>query len=180
MDGLRRGSGSFGLRILGRGWVVASALMCATGLPPLWAAGPPPDGSGRQERFVPKPAFFVEVMVLHGTNSKKGIDARIGSMPELRKPPFSSYDSYAFLNRARLPLDNHPRKLKLPNGRVLQTRLTEVLAEDSLRFAASINQPNGKDFLPLLEVKAQLGQPFIVAGQSYRQGILVLVIRAVR
>jgi hypothetical protein len=32
----------------------------------------------------------------------------------------------------------------------------------------------------LLEVKAHVGQAFIVAGQSYKKGILVLVIRVVR
>lgn len=126
-------------------------------------------------------AFFAEITVLHATQGKKGIDPRIGAMPELEKPPFSSYDSYALLDRTRLPLDKQaPRTLKLPNGRLLETRLLEVLAKDAVRLSASINQPNGKEFLPLLEVKAKLGQPFIVAGQSYKQGILVLVIRAVK
>ena len=50
----------------------------------------------------------------------------------------------------------------------------------SVLLSASINQPNGKDFLPLLKVKAKLGQAFIVAGQKYKSGILVLVIRVVR
>ena len=63
---------------------------------------------------------------------------------------------------------------------MLRTKLLDVLAADTVKLSASINQPNGKDFLPLLEVRAKLGQAFIVAGQSYRQGILVLVIRAVR
>jgi hypothetical protein len=49
-----------------------------------------------------------------------------------------------------------------------------------LRISASINQPKGKDFLPLLEVKAKAGQAFIVAGQSYKKGILVLVIKVVK
>ena len=54
----------------------------------------------------------------------------------------------------------------------------EALPENTVRLSASINQPGGKTFLPLLEVKAKLGQPFIVAGQNYKGGILVLVIRA--
>lgn len=134
-----------------------------------------------EQRKDESPPFFAEVTVLHATNDKKGIDPRIGSMPQLAKPPFSSYDSYALLERTRVPLDRQsPRTLKLPNGRLLETRLLDVLAKDTVRFSASINQPNGKEFLPLLEVKAKLGQAFIVAGQSYKQGILVLVIRAVR
>jgi hypothetical protein len=125
--------------------------------------------------------FSAEVLVLHASNSKKGIDARIGSMPELTKPPFSSYDTYELLDRKKLPLAKQaPKVLKLPNGRVLETKLVEVLGPDVVRLAASINQPGGKKFLPLLEVKAKLGQAFIVAGQSHQKGILVLVIRVVR
>lgn len=123
--------------------------------------------------------FFADVMILHATNEKKGIDPRIGDMPELQKPPFSSYDTYRLLDRKKVPLEKQaPRTLKLPNGRVLMTRLLEVISKDTIRLSASINQPNGKEFLPLLEVKARLGQAFIVAGQSYKKGILVLVIRA--
>jgi hypothetical protein len=149
---------------------------------PAGAAAPPADGAPAGKA---KPAenaeFFVDVMVLHATNSKKGVDARIGSMPELAKPPFSSYDSYELLDRQKLPLEHRaPRTLKLPNSRVLRTQLTEVLSKDTVRLSASINQPNGKEFLPLLEVKAKLGQAFIVAGQSHKQGILVLVIRVQR
>lgn len=129
-----------------------------------------------------KAEFFAEVMVLHATNSGKGIDERIGNMPELKKPPFSSYDSYALLSKTRLPLlKDDPKTTRLPNGRVLQTKLIEVLPnKESLRISASINQPRGKTFLPLLEVKAKIGQSFIVAGQSYKNGILVLVIRVVK
>jgi hypothetical protein len=122
-----------------------------------------------------------EILVLHATNSKKGIDERIGKMPELKKPPFSAYDSYELLSKTRVALKkDDPKTLKLPNGRVLQTRLLDVLPKEYLRISASINQPGGKDFLPLLEVKAKVGQAFIVAGQSYKNGILVLVIRVVK
>ncbi len=127
------------------------------------------------------PAYAAEILVLHATNEKKGIDPRIGDMPELKAPPFSSYDSYALLDKARLPLvKSAPKQLKLPNGRILETKLLEVLPNDSLRISASINQPEGGEFLPLLEVKAKVGQSFIVAGQSYKNGILVLVIRVVK
>jgi hypothetical protein len=124
---------------------------------------------------------FAEILVLHATNEKKGIDGRIGPMPELTKPPFSSYDSYTLVDRGRLPLEKGvPKTLVLPNRRVLETKLVELLGGDAVRLSASINQPGGKEFLPLLEVKAKIGQPFIVAGQSYKSGILVLVIKVVR
>ena len=122
-----------------------------------------------------------EVLILHATNEKKGIDPRIGTLPELGKPPFSNYDSYQVLDRARLPLTkDDAQNLKLPNGRTLQVRLLDEPGPDSVRLSASINRPNGKEFLPLLEVKAHVGQAFIVAGQSHKKGILVLVIRVVK
>lgn len=128
-----------------------------------------------------EPAFAAEVLVLHATHDKKGIDPQIGTLPELGQQPFSSYDSYALLQRSRLPLkQNEPRELKLPNGRTLELKLRDAPQRDSIRLTASINQPRGRDFLPLLEVKAKPGQAFIVAGQSYKRGILVLVIRVVR
>ncbi|MFC1642387.1 hypothetical protein ACFL5O_06835 [Myxococcota bacterium] len=130
--------------------------------------------------------FSVEVMVLHATHNKKPnqtrqIDPRIGPLPELAKEPFSLYDHYVLLDRQLLPLvRDNPKSVNLPDGRVLRMKLLQVLPHDSLRFSASINRPGGKDFLPLLAVKARAGQAFIVAGQSYQGGILVLVMRVVK
>lgn len=127
------------------------------------------------------PEFAIEVMVLHATNSKKGIDERIGNMPELKKPPFSSYDSYELLSKTRLPLGKDDKTMNLPNGRVLKTKLLEVLKDkEHVRMSASINKPGGQTFLPLLEVKAKAGQTFIVAGQRHKGGILVLVFRVAK
>ncbi len=142
------------------------------------------DKSKPERNKPPAASFTAEVMVLHATRSKnrppKGwIDPRIGPLPELHKEPFSLYDRYELLDKARLPLvKDDPKSLTLPDGRVLKTALLEVLPHRTVRLRASINKPNGKDFLPLLEVKAKAGQAFIVAGQNYRGGILVLVIRA--
>jgi hypothetical protein len=145
------------------------------------APSKPPEAKPPEAKAPDPVEFYADIMVLHATNSKKGVDSRIGSMPELQKPPFSSYDSYELLDRQKLALEQKaPRTLKLPNSRILRTQLLQVLSKDTLRLSASINQPSGKEFLPLLEVKAKLGQAFIVAGQSHKQGILVLVIRAVR
>lgn len=123
----------------------------------------------------------VEVMVLHGTHDAKASDPRIGEMPELREGPFAKYASYQLLSRSSLPLAKGGKKqLKLPNGRLLEARLEDRLPDGSSRLVASINRPGASDFLPLLEVKAKPGQAFIVAGQSYKRGILVLVFRVVR
>ncbi len=140
------------------------------------------DNKDKADKAKPAEAqYATEVLVLHATNSGKGIDPRIGDMAELKKPPFSSYDSYQLLSKHKLPLlKDDPKTVELPNKRVLQTKLLEVLPKEQLRISASINQPRGKTFLPLLEVKAKVGQSFIVAGQSYKGGILVLVIRVIK
>ena len=133
------------------------------------------------EKEAAKAEFAVELMVLHASNSKKGIDRRIGNMPELKKPPFSSYDSYELLAKEKLALEKGaPKTYRLPNDRILKTELNERLENEQFRISASINQPKGKAFLPLLEVRAKLGQSFIVAGQTYKSGILVLVLKVVK
>jgi hypothetical protein len=153
--------------------------------PPAKAPTPPPAPSDKDKSKDKKPAaeaqFSVDVMVLHATNKKKGIDPRIGKMPELGKPPFSSYDSYELLSKSRVALDKNDKNTRLPNGRVLRTKLVEIAPDkEHIKLSASINQTSGRTFLPLLEVKAKVGQSFIVAGQSYKGGILVLHIRVVK
>jgi hypothetical protein len=128
-----------------------------------------------------KAEAVVEVSVLHATHDKRDPDPRVGDVPELREGPFANYQSYELLSRAALPLSRGgKRQLKLPNGRLLEARLDTILADGSARLVASINRPDAKDFLPLLEVKARPGQSFIVAGQSYKRGILVLVFKVLR
>lgn len=165
-------------------------------------SGPP----GDKQRQVPaqKPAEKTDsngrvpthIMVLHATNGGGGIDPKLRHLSQLTKPPFSSYDTYRLL-------DSHDRALAaqqsdttlLPNGRTLRTELKEVLPNDRYQVAASISRPSGKGnkdkekkdskeekagddrYLPLLQVTAKRGEPFFVAGQSYRGGILVIGIQ---
>ena len=172
--------------------LVLCSLVPALTLPAYAANDKAPSGSAKApsaSSAAPAPSarpgaeqpLLAEVLILHATNEQKGIDPRIGKLPELGKSPFSNYDSYQVLDRARLPLKKEaPQNLKLPNGRTLQVRLLDELGPDSVRLSASINRPSGKEFLPLLEVKAHVGQAFIVAGQSHKKGILVLVIRVLK
>lgn len=119
----------------------------------------------------------VELLVLYASNRRKGIDARLRDLPELTRAPFSNYDSYAVLERARLPLEaKRTATHRLPNGRALGAELVAVEGADIVHLAASISEPGGGAFLPLLEVRAHTGQHFIVAGQKYESGILVLVL----
>jgi hypothetical protein len=120
----------------------------------------------------------LEVSVFHGTNHEGLSDAPARQVPELREGPFAQYRRYVLLSRTRLALAEKSRqKLVLPNRRLLEAALQERLPDGSSRLLASINRPGGKDFMPLLEVKARPGQSFIVAGQSYKGGVLVLVFK---
>jgi len=121
---------------------------------------------------------FVELSVLHATHETPEIDARVADLTELTKPPFSAYQRYRLLERVKLPLvEKVPVVRRLPNGRMLRTELLGRGSADTVRLVSSINQPGGGAFLPLLEVTARVGQRFIVAGQRYKTGILVLVLR---
>jgi len=127
----------------------------------------------------------VEIIVLHATNEGTGIDPKIGKMPELGQPPFSSYNSYKLLDRSKLPLTKgNAQTTTLPNQRVMAVTLKDVIEpkkKDEVRkfvLSASIQRPDkGKSFLPLLEVNAKAGETLFVAGQSYKGGILVIGIK---
>jgi hypothetical protein len=125
-----------------------------------------------------------EVIVLHGTNDGTGIDPKIGKIPELSKPPFSSYNSYKLLDRPKINICKGKEvKVKLPNERELAVNLKDILAakkkDDVTRYlvSMSINKPGGNTFLPLLEVNAKPGEWFFVAGQSYKGGMLAFGIK---
>lgn len=131
-------------------------------------------------------AASAEIVILHATNDGSGIDAKIGQMPELAKPPFSAYNSYKLLERVKLGLaKGKPMTIKLPNQSVLQVSLKDVVAakkkDEPRRYviSASIQQPGGDSFLPLLEVNAQAGENFFVAGQKHKGGILVIGFKVV-
>ena len=126
----------------------------------------------------------VEIVILHATNDGSGIDPKIGKMPALAQPPFSSYNSYKLLDRVKLPLaKGKSSTTKLPTGRDLMVALKDVVEPkkkgEPRRYlvTASIQKPDGNTFLPLLEVNAKPGEPFFVAGQTYKGGTVVIGIK---
>ncbi len=125
-----------------------------------------------------------EVMILHATNDNSGIDPKIGNIPALSKPPFSSYNSYKLLDRSAQPLTRgQPAPIKLPTGRELRLVYKDVVQPqkqgDPPRYVitASIEAANGQSFLPLVEVNAKPGEVFWVGGQEYKGGSLFIGIK---
>lgn len=142
------------------------------------------DASGAPPHQAASAAMSAEVIILHATNDGTGIDPKIGKMPALGQPPFSSYNSYKLLDRVTLPLaKGKSSTTKLPTGRELMVSLKDVIEpkrkDEPRRYlvTASIQKPDGHTFLPLLEVSAKAGEPFFVAGQNYKGGSLVIGIK---
>jgi hypothetical protein len=119
-----------------------------------------------------------EVLVVLASEQAGAIDPELANIAALKKPPFSAYKSMKVLTRTDIKLkQGQPFTVSLPNGRHLMLTLTERLTDGRSKVQLSINKPNKKDYLPLLEVKAKAGQPFFVAGQSYEGGTLVIGVR---
>jgi hypothetical protein len=117
-----------------------------------------------------------EILVMHASQKEKGaIDPHIGSMPRLKQPPFSAYNNYELVDRKEVPLEiGKSATYALPNGRVLQLTVSPGKSPGLFTILASIAEANGKAALKTVEVSAKAGEPFFVAGQTYKDGILVL------
>lgn len=131
-----------------------------------------------------KQSAKVEILVLHATSGGTGIDPKLGDMPELKKPPFSSYDSYKLLDQSELVLEQGKANAKaLPDKGKLTLTLKEIVLAtkkdelDKFVLNASIVKPDDKPFLPSLDVNAHAKERLFIAGQKYDKGILVIVLR---
>jgi hypothetical protein len=124
----------------------------------------------------------VEIMVLHARQEAKGhIDPQVAKLSQLTQPPFSAYNTYVFLDKKTLPLDqakpSDPWKGKpmatyaLLNGKTLEVALLESLAGGRFQMGAAIGQGVQPD---LIKYNAPANEPVFIAGQSYNGGILVV------
>lgn len=153
-------------------------------LSPLQGAPAPSVPVADTAKVPAKQSAKVEVLVLHATSGGTGIDPRLGDMPELKKPPFSSYDSYKLLDQSELVLEQGKANAKpLPDKGKLTLTLKEIVRStkkdelDKFVLNASIVKPDDKPFLPSLDVNAHAKERLFIAGQKYDKGILVIVLR---
>jgi len=120
-----------------------------------------------------------EIMVLFATQmpGAGSIDPAIGNLPQLRKPPLSSYNTYRLLDKRSLPIQiGTSSTYTLANGRVLQVSFVEMTPDHGFHVRAAINQPGGNAYLKLLELTAKPNDPFFVGGQSFNGGSILLAI----
>lgn len=119
-----------------------------------------------------------QVLVVLAKEEAGSIDAALKDEPALRRPPFNSFRSMKVLSKPEISLRvKKPEEVTLPNGRKLRLSVERVMPNDRYRVKVSINRPDQKDYLPLLQVVASRGDPFFVAGQSYKGGTLVIGVR---
>jgi hypothetical protein len=168
------------MRVLATMAAIAVSLMATTAD---LAASPPVDADARDAVTLgdSKTAVKTEVLVLHGTNDGKGLDPKIGKLPQLQEPPFSAYNSYKLLKREDLDLEQgKASNVQLPNESKLGLKLEgveEAKKGKRYKLEASIEGAKGKAFLPGVKWSAAKGEFFFLAGQKHKEGILVLGIR---
>jgi hypothetical protein len=131
-------------------------------------------------------AAVAEVLVLHATNSGKGIDDKLKHLKkDLQKPPLSSYDSYEQLAQESRGLElKTPATVSLPNEGKLSLTLNEVIPREGKKpkfdVDVKVDDKDGNQFV-FTNVKAPASKYFYVAGPPYTkdgfEGILVFAIR---
>jgi len=136
-----------------------------------------PSGAPAPQRPATALVVNAEVMVLYATMAPGAgsIDPALGKMSQLRKPPFSVFNTYRLLDKKVIPIElGRTGPYLLPNGRVLQVTFANPTQDRRFHVQVAIEQPGGKAYLKLLEVTAGANETFFVAGQPYKDGILVL------
>jgi hypothetical protein len=124
----------------------------------------------------------VEILVLYAKKDPAGghVDPQVPKIPQLSQPPFNGYNSYAFVDRKTLALDApkgaDPWKGKpsatyaLVTGKSLGIALIEQRADKRFDLGVIL----GQDAADRVRWVAPPNEPFFIAGQSYKDGILVI------
>jgi hypothetical protein len=119
-----------------------------------------------------------EILIVLAKEEAGGVDPELADMPALRRPPFNAFRTMRVLSRPHLDLaPGRNADVRLPNGRHLRIELQRVMPDGRYQVRVSINRPEERDYLPLLQVVAAAGDPFFVAGQGHDGGTLVIGIR---
>jgi hypothetical protein len=123
-------------------------------------------------------AVPAEVIVVLAKEDSGSIDPALEDISALQRAPFNAFQSMEILDRKRERLrEGVDKDVRLPNGRTLRIRLQRVMPDGRYRVQVSINRPEADAYLPLLQVVTAPGDPFFVAGQSFRGGTLVIGVR---
>ncbi len=124
----------------------------------------------------------VEIIVLYAKNDPKGPHRGRGvpDLPQLSLAPFNAYNAFELVGKTVLMLD-HPKEVPpwqgkasgtygLPNGKPLEIALVKQRADGRYHMGAAI----GKESPDVVRWNTPAGEPVFIAGQSYKDGILVI------
>ena len=122
-----------------------------------------------------------EIMIMHATNEGKGIDPGIGDLPELKKPPFSSYDTYKLLEKPKLTVKKgKEQETKLPNDYKLFLTYKDMYPRntgDQFAIGSRIRKPKDENDFVNVGFTTPKSKLFFLAGPKHGKGILVLAIK---
>jgi hypothetical protein len=134
---------------------------------------------------VPAAKPRVEIVVLYAKNDPKAgpgdhMGPGVPRLPQLTQAPFNAYNTFALVGQTTLSLDqpkpDDPWKgspsatYPLANGKPLRIAMIEQLADKRFHMGATI----GKDAPDVVRWDAPRDEPVFIAGQSYKDGILVI------
>jgi hypothetical protein len=129
---------------------------------------------------VDRAAAELELLVLHATHDKRGIDPRLRDLPELTKPPFASFATYSLLESVRLPLRSGEKRRTACRTGACSVRSSRCRADGVVRLSASISEPGGNAFSAAARGARQGPAALHRRRAELQSGILVLVLTLAR
>jgi hypothetical protein len=152
------------LLALAAGSLVLAIPLDSFGQPP----PPPPPGA------VPVRTVKAEVMVLLASQveGRGSIDPAIGNLPQLREPPYSSFNSYHLLDRRTMSLQTgRVSAYTMPHGRLLELTL-EPSPTPAYLVQVGITHPNGNGMRHLVTMEMKTNKWYFMAGQHWNGGTI--------
>jgi hypothetical protein len=140
--------------------------------------------SSLEARGEPTARPRLEIVMLYAKNDANAKGAHMGpgvpQLPQLSQAPFSAYNTFTLEGQATLtlaePKADDPWKGKpsatyaLANGKPMRVAAIEQLPDRRWHMGATI----GKDSPDVVRWDAPVGETVFIAGQSYKDGILVV------
>ncbi len=154
--------------------VALSTFLVALAAPLSGEAKPRPEGEGGAAASPARVSGEVIVLLASQADGARSIDAAIGALPQLAKPPFSAYSHWKQVDRKTVTLERgRGTSVAVANGRTLQLTYTELASDRRFRVNAAVLREDGTP-LQKVNVVAAAQEPFFLAGQKYQGGTLFI------
>ena len=159
------------------GRCVVTALLALSPVSALAVGGGPtprPPSPSSSQQSQPSGRVDITVMVVHATDSETGVDARLKSLASSFR--YFKYRGYRLLTTqdAEIAVGGDAR-FDIEGDRRLKVSL---ISRDDQRARVRVEMSNGNGKLLDTTVSINRDGTFIVAGPKYRDGILMLPLRA--